>query len=167
MGAGVPVDRYFMDNGIYTSKQFTRDLHGNGQVIRHSGVGGRHHNGVSDNAIKNVVRISRTMIIHAALRWPDFSEEILWPMDIDHAVHLHNYTHHISSGMSPEEIWTRYKSSHGELKNVHPWGCPAYVLETRLQDGKKFPKWMIRSRRAQYLRASPLYANTMGLVRNL
>ena len=78
------------------------------------------------------------MMIHDALRCPDASEKSLWTMDIDNSVHLHNFNPHISSGMSPEEIWTRSKSSNIALHNDHPWGCPAYVLEPRLQDGKNF-----------------------------
>ena len=47
MGSGVPVDIYSTDNGIYTSKDFTIELHVKVQGIRHSGVGGQHHNGVA------------------------------------------------------------------------------------------------------------------------
>ena len=37
----------------------------------------------------------------------------------------------------------------------------------RLQDGGKLPKWVPRSRRAQYLVSTPLHASTVVLVRNL
>ena len=56
--------------------------------------------------------------------------------------------------MSPDEVWTRSKYSQGELHNAHPWGYPVYVLESRLQDGNKFPKWIKRSMRDQYLGTS-------------
>ena len=39
---------------------------------------------------------------HDALRWPDVSDKSLYPMDMDHAVHLNNHNTHISSGISPE-----------------------------------------------------------------
>ena len=39
MDSGVPVESYYTDNGIYTSKDFTRDMYCKGQVIRKSGVG--------------------------------------------------------------------------------------------------------------------------------
>ena len=42
-----------------------------------------------------------------------------------------------------------------------------YVLDPKLQDGHKLPKWQPRSRHAQYLGNSPLHASTVGLVRNL
>jgi hypothetical protein len=44
--------------------------------------------------------------------------------------------------------------------------CHVYVLGPRLQDGNKQPKWAPRSRRVQYLGASPLHASTVGLVRD-
>ena len=62
---------------------------------------------------------------------------------------------------------TRYKSSHSALHNDKLWGCPEYVLEPRLQDGNKLPKWMPSYRRDKYLVAYPLYSSTVGLVRNL
>ena len=73
MGTGVPVERYSTDNGKYTSKEFTRELHVKGQGTIHIGVGVRHHNGVEENTINNLVIITRTMMIHAALRWHDTS----------------------------------------------------------------------------------------------
>ena len=132
MGSILPVGRYYIDNGIYNSKEFTRDLNGKGQGIRHSGVVGHHKNGVADNSIKNVVRISRTMMIHADLRWPGSSEKSLCTMDMDHGVHLNNHTPHISIGIYTEEGCTRSNLSHCSLQNYHPWGCPTYVLEPRL-----------------------------------
>ena len=113
---------------MHTTKEFTRELHVKVQVIRHSVVGGHHHNGVADNAINDLVIIARTMMIHSELSWPDSSEIILCPMDMAHSVHLHNHTPNIYSGMSPEEDWTISKSSNSALQNYHPWGCSEYVL---------------------------------------
>jgi hypothetical protein len=42
-----------------------------------------------------------------------------------------------------------------------------YVLQPRLQDGGKVPKWEPRSRQGQYMGSSPLHASTVGLIRNL
>ena len=65
------------------------------------------------------------------------------------------------------EIFTGSKSDHSQLLNAHTWGCPVYVLDPRLKDGKKIPKWEQRSRQEQYMGASPLHASTVGLIRNL
>ena len=42
-----------------------------------------------------------------------------------------------------------------------------YVLDPRLQDGKKIPKWEPKSRRGQYVGASTLHASSVGVIRNL
>ena len=88
-------------------------------------------------------------------------------MVMAHYAHLHNHTPHISRGMSPEEFCTKSKSSHIALNNANPCWCPTYVLEPRLQHGEKLPKWMPRSRRAQYWVSSHPHASTVVLVKNL
>jgi hypothetical protein len=165
--AGVQIRAYCTDNGIYTSKEFAAELASKGQGIKHSGVGGHHHNGVAENAIKNTVRTARTMMIYSSLRWPEHSHRDLWPLALSHAVHLHNEIPSQGSRLTPHEIWARSKSSFSALVNAHPWGCPVYVLQPRLQDGRKVPKWEPRSRQGQYMGSSPLHASTVGLVRNL
>ena len=165
--ARVTVKDYRTDNGIYTSREFAKELESKGQGITHSGVGGHHHNAVAENGIKHIVRSAWTMMIHAALRWPAEMQKELWPLAMQHAVYLYNHTPKQDSGLSPMELWTKTKSTHSGLQHAHPWGCPAYVLDPRRQDGMKLPKWKPQSRRAQYMGASPLHASTVGLVRNL
>ena len=167
LGVGVTVLKYSSDMGVYNSKAFSDSLLSKGQTIRHSGVGAHHHNGVAENAIKNTVRTARTMMIHAALRWPSENDKELWPLALSHAVHLHNSIPSMRSKLSPNEIWSRSTGTLSALVNAHPWGCPVYVLDPRLQDGKKIPKWEPRSRQGQYMGSSPLHASTVGLVRNL
>lgn len=36
--------------------------------------------------------------------------------------------------------------THESLRRTHVWGCPVYVLEPRLQDGQKIPKWEPREK---------------------
>ena len=91
----------------------------------------------------------------------------LWPLALDHAAFLYNHTPHQENGLSPEEIWTKTKSKHARLVNAHPWGCPVYVLDPRLQDGHKLPKWEPQSRQGMYVGFSPIHASTVGLVQNL
>ena len=62
----------------------------NCQTIRHSGVGGHHHNGAAENGIKNVVMKARTMMFNSALRWPESIDLSLWPLALQHAAHLYN-----------------------------------------------------------------------------
>jgi hypothetical protein len=81
------------------------------------------------------------MMIYLALRWPEHNERDMWPLALSHAVHLHNKLPSMTSRLTPHEIWSRSKSSYIALLNSHPWGCPVYVLQPQLQDGRKLPKW--------------------------
>ena len=167
MSAGVVIKAYNTDNGIYTATEFQKELDKEGQQIRFSGVGGHHHNGVAENAIKTTIRSARTSMIHSALRWPEMTAKELWPLALSHTVWLHNNTPRSANGYSPEELWCRSKSQHNDLQRMHVWGCPAYVLDPRSQDGMKIPKWEPRSRRGQFVGISPLHSSHVGLIRHL
>ena len=67
---GVYIKAYNTDNGVFTAEQFMKEVFENFQGTRRSGVGGHHHNGVAEKAIKDITRMSRTMMVHQALRWP-------------------------------------------------------------------------------------------------
>ena len=95
------------------------------------------------------------------------SDCALWPLALAHAVYLHNHTPDSDTKLSSEEIWCKTKSPHTDLARMHVWGCPAYVLDPRSQDGKKIPKWEPRSRRGQFVGVSPLHSSHVGLIRHL
>ena len=52
------------------------------------------------------------------------------------------------------------------LPRQHVWGCPIYVLDPRLQDGKKIPKRDPRVRRGQFLAFSGQHSGIIGLILN-
>ena len=105
-------------------------------------------------------------MFHAALRWPSKFDKTLWPLAMNHAVYMHNHTPRRLDKYAPVELWTGSKSTYSELVNAHPFGCPTYVLDPRLQDGFKIPKWDPRARQGIYVGPSPLHANTVGLILN-
>ena len=164
---GVKVEAYHSDNGIFTARDFVGKLMEDGQRIRYSGVGAKHQNGQVENAIKIVATKARTLMIHASLHWPEAYDDSLWPMAVSYAADLYNHMPSMESGLSPAEIYSGAKSNHSLLKNAHPWGCPVYVLEPKLQDGAKIPKWQPRSKQGQFLGFSPVHAETVGLIKNL
>ena len=47
------------------------------------------------------------------------------------------------------------------------WGCPAYVLEPKLQNGQKLPKWNRHSRLGQFLGYSDKHSSLVALVCHL
>eukprot|EP00978_Attheya_sp_CCMP212_P003688 scaffold7769_cov53-Attheya_sp.AAC.3 len=85
------------------------------------------------------------MIVHQMIHWPDEGDKDLWPFALEYAVCIWNRLPNKDSGYAPMELWTRMKNDHTELLRAKVWRCPAYVLEPKLQDGKKIPKWNKRS----------------------
>ena len=65
------------------------------------------------------------------------------------------------------ELFTKTKSDHRELLRAKVWGCPVFVLEPRLQDGHKIPKFDRRARMGQFLGFSDEHSSTVAQVRHL
>jgi Integrase core domain. len=89
---GVIPQKYLSDNGLsFTSKQFVDHLTSFHQHHHLAGVGAHHHNGHAERAIQTIISISRAMIIHSAIHWPELVDTSLWPMAVSHAVFLWNH----------------------------------------------------------------------------
>ena len=105
---GVVIKGYHTDNGILNSSDFMEELLKKQQNIIFSGAGASHQNGAAERAIKMVVTMARTIVMHAALRCPeDALSTDLWPMAMDYAVWVYNRTPDMKSGLSAIEIWSR------------------------------------------------------------
>jgi hypothetical protein len=50
---------------------------------------------------------------------------------------------------------------------THDFGCPVYVLDASLQDGKKIPKWNPQARLGLFLGSSDLHSSQVSLVMNV
>ncbi|KAL7529135.1 hypothetical protein ACHAXR_002811, partial [Thalassiosira sp. AJA248-18] len=141
--AGVCAKHYHSDNEVYDAEAFRQDCIGKDQSQTFSGVGAKHLNAIAERNIQTICYWARTMVVHSAIHWPS------------------------DGGLSPLEIFTKSKSDHADLLRTHVWGCPVFVLDPRLQDGKKIPKWNRRSRMAQFLGFSPEHSSLVGNVRHL
>ena len=54
-----------------------------------------------------------------------------------------------------------------QLKHYHTFGCPVYILESRLKTNPKvFPKWEPRSSLGIYVGHLPAHAGSVALVLN-
>ena len=61
------------------------------QEIRFVGVGAHHQNGPAESYIGIIMKMARTMMIHAAIHWPAMAVPVLWPMAVNHACYLYNH----------------------------------------------------------------------------
>ena len=164
---GVIPQSYRADqHGSFTSKAYQDHLSRFHQTIQFAGTGGHHSNGISEKAIQDIMSCARTMLLHAAIHWPEVSDAQLWPLAVDHAVRLHNHMPRTDSGLSPADIFTKQRWPHAKFHDLHVWGCPVYVLDKRIADGKKIPRFQPRSTRHINLGFSSQFASTVPLLLN-
>ena len=83
---GVNVQGYHADNHIFNSKEYIQDCELRGQKIKFCGVEAHYQNGCAERAIKAIMSWARTILIEAAIHWPDVIDLDLWPYVVDHAV---------------------------------------------------------------------------------
>eukprot|EP00804_Cyclotella_cryptica_P015074 CCRYP_000647-RA/>CCRYP_000647-RA protein AED:0.72 eAED:0.72 QI:0/0/0/0.5/1/0.5/2/0/813 len=154
------------DNGVFNSKEFREHCSSLHQKLSFSGVGAHHQNGVAENAIHTTSNMARANMIHASLRWPERSLLDLWPFAMSYAIWVHNRLPPHGHGLSPDELWSSTKSTHPDLSRAHVFGCPVYVLEPALQDGKKIPKWDSRARQGLFVGFSSEHSSLVPLIFN-
>ena len=105
------------------------------------------------------------MMIHAAIHWPDMADATQWPMAVSHAVFLYNHMPSLETGLAPIDIFTKTRWEQRHFQDLHVWGCPVYVLDPALSNGKKIPRWKPRSQRHVCMGLSPKHASTIPLYR--
>ena len=159
---------YLSDNGsAFTSVGFTAKLRDFTQIICFAGTGAHHHNGTKECAIQTIMSMARTMMLHAAIHWPDVSDPSLWLMAVRHAVYLFNHMPSTETGISPADLFTHTQWKQCKFHDLHVWGCPLlYVLDKHIANGKKLPHWKPQSKCAIYMGASPIHASSIPLVLN-
>jgi Reverse transcriptase (RNA-dependent DNA polymerase) len=89
----------------------------------------------------------------------------LWPMAVSYSVWLYNHIPR-NTGIAPIDAVSKVKH-HGELARTHVFGCPVYVLDPKLQDGQKIPKFKPRSRRGMFVGFSRHHSSIVPLILNL
>ena len=163
--SGVMVQSYRSDNGkAFTARDYSDHLLQFHQISKFAGVGAHHQNARAERAIRTIMTIARTMMIHAGTLWPDMADASLWPMAVSHATFLHNHMPNLSTGLSPSDIFTKVRWPHRRFHDLHVWGCPVYVLDKKLADGFKLPRWKPRSERTINMGLSSAHASSAPLV---
>ena len=101
----------------------------------------------------------------AAQRWSKAITTQLWPYAIRMASSMINEVPNMQdpSKQTPEQIFTSSQVQ-ANPKHWHTFGCPVYVLDNDLQNGKPYHKWRERSRIGIYLGRSPHHARNVALV---
>jgi hypothetical protein len=152
------VPQYFLtDNGsTFTSCGFQAHLATFNQIIRFACVGAHHQNGHAKCAIQTVMAIAWTMMLHAVIHcWPDVVDPQLWPMAVQHAVWLQTLKPacHLTTSSLKAAI-----PSTNSMTCLHVFGCPIYVLNKTIVDGKNIPRWQPHSISSVNVVLSPTHA---------
>jgi hypothetical protein len=143
----VQIKSFRADNAPLNTTEFKNDLENKGQTISLSGVRAHHQNGAAERAIKTITSWARLMMLHTILHCPEQTMLDLWPFAMAHVVYCLNHLPSKNDRILPLEAFTGARFSNYEhLKCLHVRGSPCYVLDPRLQDEKKIPKWAPRSR---------------------
>ena len=121
---------------------------------------------MAERAIRTVSEAARTMMIHAAIYWPGSVSMDLWPMTVEYATYIYNRMPGMNTGVAPLELITGARLNPNDLRGMRVWGCPCYVLDPKVQDGNKLPRWVPKARRGQFLGRSRTHASSIGLIKN-
>ena len=137
----IKLKAFHADSHPFGKTEIMDDIKLQDQTISFSGVGAHFQNGVAERAIQTIISWSMCYMMHQLLHWPSCFQDDLWPFALNHAVNVWNHLPQLRSGLSPIELFTRTKWPHHDLiGNAKVWGCPVYVLDPTLQDGKRLPK---------------------------
>jgi Integrase core domain. len=166
LGHGVLIEEYLADNGVFSKTKFVDHIRQHNQQLRFCGVNAHHKNAVAERAIRTVSELSRALLLHASTHWPNGIDASLWPMAVDYATHLYNTLPNLN-GICPADLFTGTTVPRHKLRDLHVWGCPVYVLDPTLQQGKKLPRWQPRSRRGVFVGYSRFHSSDVPLVLNL
>ena len=158
-----------MRNGVFTAKEFREACAEENQTQSFSGVGAQHQNARAEHSIQTIMYMARTFMLHTALHWSKYGVDnlSLWLIAVKHAAWLYNRLPNRVTGISPLEMLTNERSDHRDLLRAHVWGCPTFVLNPKLQDGKKIPKWNKLSRIVQFLGYSDEHSSLIANIRHL
>jgi hypothetical protein len=90
----------------------------------------------------------------------------LWPYALRNAALLHNTLPVLEDGTSRLELFSSIQVG-SNMKHVHTFGCPVFVLQNTLALGKSLPRWSPCARLGLNLELSPMHARNVYLVLNL
>jgi hypothetical protein len=135
---GVVPQVYDSNNAtIFTSESMAVKLKKFAQIIMFAGTGAHHHNGMAERAIGMSTNMARMMMLHAAIHWPDATDATQWLMAVTHATYLYNHMPCLEARISSVDLFTKMRWEQKKFHDCHAWGCPMYVLDKTVGNGKK------------------------------
>ena len=164
---GVNLKRFHADNGIFAELKFRNEIDATPhQSITYCAVGAHHQNGLVERSIGTLTLGARTNLLYAQRKWPEAIGTILWPFAWKDFERKYNHLKFDDNGLAPINKFSGTTVA-PDLRQYHPFGCPIFVLDSKLQStGGSVPKWNPRARVGVYLGHSPCHAGSVALVLN-
>jgi hypothetical protein len=159
----VSISNYHADNGRFVEIAWQDHIRLMSQTMTFSGVGAHHQNNIAKKRICDLQDLARSALIHAIRKWHDAITMHLWPYALRRANAVKNLSMQGSNIQTPMEFFSDSNVA-PNLRHEHPFGCPLYVLDLRIQGNMKAPKWESRGRLGICLGTSEFYSKTVGLV---
>jgi len=162
---GVKIEAYHADNGIFRANKWVDECRRCEQGLSFTGVNAHHSNGLAERRIRSLQDLARAMLIHHNKRWKMPGTVHLWPYALRMANNAINESPNLKDklGRSPLQM---FSNTNIQLHEKHwvPFGCPTYVLNSKLQSGNSLNKWESRARVGIYLGRSPDHGRNIALV---
>ena len=162
---GVQIKAYHADNGIFRANKWVNACRESKQPLTFAGVNAHHQNGIAERRIRSLQEMTRAMLIHANKRWPEAITPNLWPYAMRMANDSLNDTPNMqdSDRRTAAQMFSSTIVQHN-TKHQKTFGCPTYVLDSKLQSGNIFHKWNSRSKVGIYLGKSPQHSRNVALI---
>ena len=74
----VKINRYYVDNGIFSAQPFISSIEDANQAIIFCEVGYHHQNAMAERKIQTIALRARTLLLHENIYWPEAITTILW-----------------------------------------------------------------------------------------
>jgi len=93
---------------------------------------------IAERSILTVSECARAMMLHTSFQWKSGVDISLWPMAVNYSTYIYNHLPN-KMGIAPADLFTGAQVGRHKPRDIHTWGCPVYILDTKLQQGTKLP----------------------------
>jgi hypothetical protein len=115
---------------------FKKGCENKGQVLSFCGVNAHFQNGRAEKKIRDLQDATRISLLHAIRKWPSAITIHFWPYAMRYVNDVNNSIPMKGRNDSLIELFSSTERKL-RLRQLYHFGCPVYVSESNLQEGKR------------------------------